>query len=104
MFKHEDERRTLIEWSGGKVSKALIAKCDCVVGDHYHRKKEERFLLLRGSATVTIGMTRAGVIAPYEFVVRRNTYHRFELSKGSILLGVCSEEFDPTDEIKGFPE
>lgn len=104
MFIHEDDRRKLIEWSGGKVSKALIAKSECIVGDHHHRNKEERFLLLTGSAILAIGETAPYLEnAPYEFTVPPNTYHRFLLKQGSILLGVCSEEFDPNDEIKGRP-
>src|SRR6185369_16773593 len=104
MFIHEDERRKLIEWSGGKVSKALIAKDGCIVGNHYHRNKEEKFLLLVGHAYVTIGPDPAKYVdAPTEFTVPPNTYHEFVLSGGSILLGVCSEEFDPKDEIKGHP-
>lgn len=103
MFIHEDERRKLIEWAGGKVSKALIAKDGCVVGDHYHQKKEERFLLLTGKAKrIVIGdWTVRGVLPPAEFIVPPNTYHLFELEAGSILLGTASEEFDPADEIKG---
>ena len=52
MFKHEDTRRTLIEWASGdfKIAKAVTAKTDCVVGDHYHRNKDEHFLLLSGVA------------------------------------------------------
>ena len=104
MFIHEDDRRKLIEWSGGKVSKALIAKNGCIVGNHYHRNKEEKFLLLLGTGYVSIGMDAAKFVeAPVEFTVPPNTYHEFVLSEGSILLGVCSEEFDPADEIKGHP-
>ena len=105
MFIHEDARRTLIEWSGGKVSKALIVKEECAVGDHYHKNKEERFLLLVGVALrVIIGsVTERMIFAPHEFTVPPNTYHMFHLAEGSILLGVCSEEFDPKDEIKGHP-
>ncbi len=103
MFIHEDDRRKLIEWSGGKVSKALIAKEDCTVGDHYHRNKEEKFLLLSGYGNFIIGDRSIQPQAPFEFVVPANTYHSFWLVKGSILLGVCSEEFDPADEIKGHP-
>ncbi len=104
MFIHEDDRRKLIEWDGGVVSKALIARRVCTVGDHYHRNKEERFLLLKGAATIIIGDDFSEkVFAPFEFTVPVNTYHRFELRKGTILLCVCSGLFDPDDEIKGRP-
>jgi len=105
VFIHEDSRRKLIEWSGGMVSKALVAKHDCIVGDHHHRNKEERFLLLSGIARIAIiGSDRQeSVVAPREFIVPPNTYHLFDLAEGSILLGVASQEFDPNDEIKGEP-
>lgn len=95
----------MIEWSGGKISKALVAKQDCVVGDHYHRNKEERFLLLSGTALVVIigNQRQESISAPCEFIVPPNTYHLFGLVEGSILLGVASREFDPADEIKGEP-
>ncbi len=104
MFIHEDDRRKLIEWPGGAVSKVLIAKTDCVVGDHYHKHKGERFLLIKGEANILVGNGMDGTVsAPFEIDVPPNTYHRFSLRKGSILLGVCTGLFDPDDEIKGHP-
>lgn len=121
MFTHEDNRRTLIEWATGefKVAKVLIAKEDCVVGDHWHRNKDETFYLLMGGGLITLGditstcgswvgfplkegVPIGGNILP-EIHVPRGTYHRFELTKGSILLGVGTEAFDPKDEISGRP-
>jgi quercetin dioxygenase-like cupin family protein len=106
MFKHEDARRILIEWASGdfKVAKVLIAKAGCVVGDHYHRDKDEEFLLLSGSGRVQLGDTPSyEIVGPATVVVPRGTYHRFELSEGAILLGVGTAEFDQEDEIKGKP-
>ena len=107
MFVHEDSRRKLIEWANGsfKVCKVLVAKEGCVVGDHYHRNKDESFLLLSGKAlSVTIGAAIWGNIEPpYVWEVPRGTYHRFEFTPGSVLLGVGTEEFDPEDEIMGRP-
>ncbi len=103
MFIHEDDRRKLIEWSGGKVSKVLVGKAGCEVGDHYHRNKEERFMLISGVCTFVIG-DRTGTMDHFdEFTIPPNTYHLFSLSQGAVLLGVCSEKFDPSDEIKGRP-
>ncbi len=107
MFVHEDDRRKLIEWANGdfKVAKALIAKSDCIVGDHYHREKDEKFLLLSGVANrVIIGDgSWDAVKAPAQFIVYRGSYHLFDLAEGSVLLGVATAEFDPGDEIKGKP-
>jgi mannose-6-phosphate isomerase-like protein (cupin superfamily) len=104
---HTDDRRTIIDWGEGRIAtvKALTMKQDATVGDHYHKNKDEHFLLLSGRANkIVIGDTvKLSVDAPHEFHVPRNTYHRFELMAGSVLLGTASEVFDPTDEIKGQP-
>lgn len=108
MFKHEDERRTIIEWANGnfKVCKALIAKAGCSVGDHHHLRKDEEFLLLTGFAShVIIGEAQwRNVAAPITWRVPRGSYHRFDLAEGSILVGVATEEYDPADETKGHPQ
>lgn len=107
MFKHEDHRRTLIELSPGefKACKVLIAKEGCVVGDHHHRNKTENFLLVTGRAKrLVVGDTKlTDVNAPYEWSVPPMTYHLFELEAGSVLVGTCTTEFDPSDEISGHP-
>lgn len=107
MFVHEDHRRTLIEFGNGPFSivKALTAKEDCVVGDHFHRNKDESFLLLSGHADCIIvgGQQWELVAAPFACHVPRGTYHRFHLRRGAVLIGTASEEFDEADEIKGEP-
>ena len=107
MFIHDDARRRLIEFGSGtfKVCKALVAKEGCVVGDHHHRLKDESFLLLSGKAVYVVigGETWCNVEAPYEWHVPRGTYHRFEFTPGSVLIGIGTERFDPADEIKGKP-
>lgn len=107
MFVHEDARRRLIEFGKGPfaVCKALTAKEGCIVGEHFHRNKDESFLLLSGKATrVVIGAFRQfNAQAPQEWHVPRGTFHSFELEAGSVLIGTASEPFDPEDEIKGHP-
>lgn len=107
MFVHEDARRKIIEWASGsfKVAKALIAKAGCVVGDHYHRGKDETFLLLIGKAPLVVIGDREwrDATPPCVWEVPRGAYHRFELSEGSVLLGVGTEEYDEADEIRGKP-
>jgi hypothetical protein len=104
MFKHEDDRRSLIEWGEGKwaVSKYLVATKDCTVGLHKHEKKDERFLLASG--TLLLGQIGdefyEDVSAPCEFDVPRGKFHAFTLKAGSILLGLASEPFDPADDFK----
>lgn len=105
MFTHEDERRKLVEWSEGefKTAKVVIAKENCVVGDHHHNKKDEEFLLLSGKAKkVVIGETvEIEVDQMRKWVVPRGTYHLFDLDKDAILLGTATERFSKEDEIPG---
>lgn len=105
IYSHEDERRVLVEWvedSSFKAAKAVIAKEDCIVGDHYHKKKDETFLLLIGRAKrVIIGeKEETDIPALRKWTVPKGVYHLFELDQGSILLGVCTKKFDEKDEIK----
>lgn len=104
IFIHEDERRKLIEWIQNdtfKTAKVVIAKGNQVVGNHYHLKKDEAFLLLSGKAKrVIIGdMEEKDILPLKKWYVPRGTYHLFELAEGSILLGVASEPFNIEDEI-----
>lgn len=107
MHRHEDDRRVIIDWAQGefKSAKVLIAKHGCVVGDHYHLRKDETFFLLKGRASNAVvgDDVQVDVKAPQEWNVPRGTYHRFELDEGSILLGTASERYDPEDEVKGKP-
>lgn len=106
MFTHEDDRRRIVDFGSGNIrGKALTAKRDCIVGDHYHLRKDEQFLLFQGEAPEIVvgGEVYRDVKAPAEFTVLRGTYHRFQLKAGSVLIGTASAEFDPGDEIKGHP-
>jgi quercetin dioxygenase-like cupin family protein len=107
MFVHEDGRRKLVEFAQGEFHccKALIAKEGCVVGQHYHRNKDEAFLLLTGRASrVVVGPSLwEDVAAPFVWQVPRGEYHAFYLDPGSVLVGTATEAFDPEDEIKGEP-
>lgn len=103
-MKHEDDRRILFDWANGdfKSAKAVIVKQQIAIGDHYHRNKEEEFLLLTGEfITLQVGeITTRNVKAPYKINIPRGVYHKFICSEGSILLGVATELFDEKDEIR----
>lgn len=103
-IKHEDDRRVLFDWANGdfKSAKAVIVKQAIAIGDHYHKEKDEHFLLLQGSfIEIIVGDFKAeNIAAPYAVRVPRGTYHKFICSAGSILLGVATELFDENDEIK----
>lgn len=104
IFKHEDERRILIEWIQNTpfcTSKIVIAKSEVPIGNHWHNKKNEIFLLITGMAKkVVIGdKEELNITAPFKWVVPKGIYHSFILQKDSILLGVADKPFDPKDEI-----
>lgn len=108
IFKHEDERRTLIELFNGvafKNCKVIIAKSNEPIGGHYHLKKDDLFMLLSGLAKrVVIGDDEEEDIPPIrKWFVPRKTFHLFELEPGSILLEASTTAFDSDDEVRGKP-
>lgn len=105
MFVSNDSRRMLIEWIENEPfcsSKVVFVKTDEPIGDHYHLKKNEKFMLLSGRAKrVVLGDAEfTDIKAPHVFEVPKGTYHSFELDPDSVLLGVADQPHDPEDEIK----
>jgi len=105
VFINDDSRRILIEWISNEPfcsAKAVVAKTSALIGNHYHREKNEKFLLLAGKAKrVVIGdVERVNILAPEVFDVPKGTHHSFELEPDSILLGVADKPHDTNDEIR----
>lgn len=104
MNTHEDERRIIYDWAQGrfKSCKAVIVKQPIPIGDHYHNKKTEEFLLLQGEfIELNVGgEVSYNVQAPVKVVIPPGVYHKFICTPGSILLGTATELFDPNDEIR----
>lgn len=101
MSAHTDKRRTLTEFGVGKtwkVCKIIATKEDCVLGRHYHKRKDESFMLVAGQGRIKIGDQLFTMKLFEEYFVLRYIKHEFTLTKGSILIGLCSEEFDPNDD------
>lgn len=99
----QDERRIISEFGNGntwKVCKYLEILSDSIVGDHYHNNKDEIFFLSKGRAKIILNDFEANVQAPIVIDVKRGTYHAFEITKGSILIGLATEEHDPNDDHK----
>ncbi len=141
---HEDERRILEDWPEAKF---ITAKKDCVLGDHYHKIKTEKFILVKGKSILKFGLSEldskflqaydkdgyeetvfyfykngygsmASVILSSAirnreaidkgilmkigeiYTVEPNIRHTFELTAGSVLIGLCSHEYDPEDDYK----
>lgn len=106
---HEDVRRTLYELGEGgvwKVVKYIEVKQDCILGDHYHKNKDELFLLVKGGGILqTMDMdtklqNASILMAPRSFLISRNTLHTISLYEGSVLMCLASELHDPSDDYK----
>lgn len=94
---HEDERRILEDWPEAKI---ITAKQDCVLGNHYHKVKTERFILVEGSAVLTIGGVQFDMVKGVMWTVLPDYMHSFKLTAGSVLIGLCSHPYDPSDDYR----
>lgn len=98
-----DDRRTLSEFGIGgiwRAAKYIEVYMDSRIGDHFHKLKDECFLLSKGEGTIWLDDVGAYVVSPTIINVPRGTHHVFNLEKGSILIGLASEEHDPGDDYK----
>lgn len=98
---HEDERRILEDWPEAKV---ITAKQDCILGDHYHKIKTEKFILVHGNATLIYSYDSGNGQKPMQkgviYTVEPNVRHTFLLTAESVLVGLCSHPYDPTDDYR----
>lgn len=101
---HEDERRILESFPEAKIIKV---KQDCVIGEHYHKIKTEQFILCEGKCKLIVanteGIKMAGKMVMKKghlYIIPPNTYHEFHIEKDSVLIGINSHPYDPTDDYK----
>lgn len=94
---HEDERRTLEDWPEAKI---ITAKKDCELGNHFHKIKTEKFILTKGTALLNLGGMLVEMQIGGMVTVNPGVIHSFRISEGSILIGLCSHIFDPSDDYK----
>jgi mannose-6-phosphate isomerase-like protein (cupin superfamily) len=93
-----DPRRDLYEFCGYSVCKLIVAKDNCLLGRHYHKKKKEIFVLLSGQCVATFD-GESFLMAPLsQYVVPEGMPHTFCLSAGAMMLGFASAQYDPTDD------
>src|SRR5678816_1283368 len=101
--EHTDARRDLYEFEY-PVSKIIVAKQRCTLGNHYHKLKDEEFVLVAGEASVRLSgedWREMKIMEPVK--VEAGRAHTFELSDGAILIGFCSRPYDPTDDYPAPP-
>lgn len=95
---HSDERRTLEDFPEGKL---ITAKDKCFLGNHYHKIKTEKFILVKGEGKVSLNDDHPSKLRIGEMItVYPTVMHWFSLTPGSVMIGLCSHPYDPTDDYK----
>src|SRR5262245_57901921 len=96
-----DSRRSLFEFGEGnwKIGKYIEVKEDSELGNHFHKEKDECFLLIEGEIKELEldNLTLCCVKAPFSFTVPKGMRHRFSIKAGSKLIGLQSELYNPQD-------
>jgi GDPmannose 4,6-dehydratase len=96
---HSDDRRDLTSFPEAKL---IAVKKDTVIGRHYHMRKEEKFILSEGEGVLHLG-TPAQIV-PMQigqiYSVKPGQYHEFHLKRGSVLVGLNSHPYDPSDDYR----
>jgi mannose-6-phosphate isomerase-like protein (cupin superfamily) len=99
---HEDDRRKLFSFPEAKL---IIAKADAVIGNHYHKIKEESFILSEGTCFL-YQKNESGKDIEVEmqigkiYTISPGTQHTFHLVKDSILIGLNSRPYDAADDYR----
>jgi len=95
MSVHEDERRILQSYPEAKM---ITAKCDSIIGKHYHKIKTEFFILTSGECSIHTELGIERMERGKLYTMLPNTYHEFHIKKGSVLVGINSHHYDPSDD------
>jgi GDPmannose 4,6-dehydratase len=94
---HSDDRRDLRTFPEAKL---IIVKKDCTLGAHYHAKKTELFILSEGSGTIVLEAEATPMEIGRVYAVNPGTLHTFKLRAGSVLVGLNSAAYDPSDDYR----
>lgn len=94
---HEDDRRILESWPEAKI---ITTKQHCVLGNHLHKVKTEKFILSKGSATVVLDGQQESMKIGKIITINPGVVHSFILKNDSVLIGLCSHPYDPSDDYK----
>lgn len=95
---HEDDRRILEDWAEGKM---IVAKKDCVIGNHYHKIKTEKFILVSGIVNFRLNNEpKTELEWGQVLVIDPGVNHIFEMKAGASMIGLCSHPYDSTDDYR----
>lgn len=96
---HKDNRRSLYEWEY-PVTKVIHTHEGCIVGNHYHKKRTEVFVLLAGSGTALMDGEFFRIQPFNDMIALPGKAHSFSLDANSILLELSNQPYDPSDDYK----
>ena len=96
---HSDDRRDLRSFPEAKL---ITVKQDSVIGRHFHKKKEEQFILAQGEGVMHLGLPAEIIPMKLGWVyeVKPGQYHEFHMKRGSVLVGLNSHPYDPADDYR----
>ena len=94
---HSDERRDLRTFPEAKL---ITVKRDCTLGAHYHKRKTELFMLSEGHGTLVLDAEATPMKIGRIYAVNPGVLHTFKLKAGSVLVGLNSHVYDPSDDYK----
>lgn len=107
---HSDTRRAISEWNGPdrSVQGFEIFNCPDPLGKHFHRNKEEVFIITEGGGTLLLcnvdkDGNRGGDVSEVILtegsvvVIKPFTAHTFYLEPGTKMLCYSTAPFDPSD-------
>lgn len=101
VIKHEDERRMLAEYISDipiRTSKVIFVKKNSILGNHYHKVKDDVFFLVRGSGIKVMDGKESPFTEGECIFVKAGSPHAFSLKAGSILIESSTTPYDKTDE------
>ena len=100
-MKNEDNNRISIEFGEGKTWKAakvIFVKKDCTLGEHYHKIKTERFMLVYGFGTIMMNGKNEIMKIGKVYNVKPDYMHTFHFRKDAVMVGLMTEKFNPKDD------
>lgn len=94
---HEDERRVLESYPEAKL---ITANKNTTLGGHYHKIKTEKFILIQGNGNITRNGLTEVMSKGFIYEVTPGTMHSFFLLEGSVIVGLNSHPYNPSDDYK----
>lgn len=101
--KNLDSRRNLYDWNVDftcKSIKLIELFPGNTVGKHYHKEKEELFILTNGVLDKIIIGTKEffNIKSPAAWLIKKGVYHEYNTKNKITLLCLASKEFDSKDD------